>query len=498
MKNIANESLFEEATNTLNILIDVEKSFRPKAEYVFRTFCRILGLNPSFEYTEERQEAHIYYGPPTKKEYPVIITHNPNAVKFFYVELDESKDYTIPVYPNEKVRFFKYGNEYIPFLFSPPGQIFYNSDKSILINKDIVSSAFYFLTCWQEYAEDKEMFPGDRYDFKSSMQYYWGFTEMPVVDRYCHMFELSLEYILKKFSKQRKWPNKSLFAMTISHDIDYWNFWTKDHLKSNIQYNKKRLKEQPFNSLYKIVGHYLTKKFSYNSTKIIKKIKMMEKKYEANSTFFLLAGSQALDRRQEYLFDEKLLNDVKETLRDNEIGLHGTMTAAFDQDTMNEEYKNLTNGGFEAIGYRNHYLTFDYQKSFSLLEKAGFKYDATLGFWENIGYRAGISFPFHPFNIKENKPFKILEIPLTVMDTTLFSPKAMKLSARKSFKEIKKHIHNARNNYSHISILWHNTMFDPIDYPHWAKLYKKILQYAYKKDAWICSLKDLYNFWQEN
>ena len=203
-------SLFEEVKNTLNILINVEKNFRPKAEYVFRTFCRILGLNPAFQYEDSMQEVHIYYGTYSKNDYPVKIYHNPESDKFFYVEKDETKDYNIPVYPNDKVNFFKYGSEYIPFLFSPQGQIFYNSSKSILINKDIISSAFYFLTCWQEYADDKELLPGDRYDFKSSMQYYWDFAEIPVVDRYCNMFELSLEYVLKKFPKQRKWPKASL------------------------------------------------------------------------------------------------------------------------------------------------------------------------------------------------------------------------------------------------------------------------------------------------
>ncbi len=490
--------IFDESTNTLNILLNVEKSFMPKAEYIFRTFCRILGLNPSFEYLYAKEEVHIYYGEPTNREYPLKINHNPEAVKFFYVDNDESKANSIPVYDKDKVNFFKYGKEYIPFLFSAQGPIFYSSESSITINKDIVSSAFYFLTCWQEYADDREMFPGDRYDYKSSLQYYWNFAELPIVDRYCHMFEICLEYVLKKFSKARKWPNKSLFALTISHDIDYWQFWSKEYLESNIQFNKKRMGKEPIKSLYKIIGHYITKTFFYSPTRIMQKIKALESLFFAKSTFFLLAGTETLDKRQAYFFDEKIREDLIRILEENEIGLHGTKTAAFDKETINSEHLKIQSAGINCIGYRNHYLSFDYQKSFAILEEAGFLYDSTLGFWENIGYRAGISFPFFPYNLKENRPFKILEIPLTVMDTTLYSDKAMKMSVRRSFKHIKKLVQESRSNNSHISILWHNTIFDPIDYPGWGKLYYRILRYAYKNDAWICSLKELYDFWLEN
>ncbi len=481
--------VFEENPNNLNILLNTEKSFMPKAEYVFRTFCRILGLNPSFHYHYATEEIHIYYGEYTERDYPLKIYHNPDSVSFYE---------QIHAYDPEKVNFYRLGKEYIPFLFSPPGPIFYNSEASIRINKDIISSAFYFLTCWQEYADDKIMIPGDRYDYKSSLQYYWNFAELPVVDRYCFMFQISLENVLKKFAKFRKWPNKSLFAMTISHDIDYWDFWTKDYLDLNIQMNKKRIKDTPVKSLYKIIGHYINKKFFYDPASIIMKIKRMESLFYAKSTYFLLTGTQNLDKRQEYFFDPQIREEISKIMHDNDIGLHGTKVAAYDQDTLTEQLINLKNAGFSCYGYRNHYLSFDYQKSFQILENAGLKYDATLGFWENIGYRAGISFPFFPFNIKENRPFRILEIPLVLMDTTIHSNKAMNLSLWKSMMKIKRLILASRKNNSHFSVLWHNTVFDPIDYPGWSRLYYKILKYAYKKDAWICSLKELYDFWLSN
>ncbi len=480
---------YETKTNYLNILLDTNSSFLPKAEYVFRTFCRILGLNPAFHYHYATGEIHVYYGSNENTNYPIRIYHNPESVEFYQ---------SISVYNSNNVIFNKYGIEYIPFLFSPYGPIFSNEKDSVKINKDIIASAFYFLTCWQEYAEDREMIPGDRYDFKESLQYYWDFTEIPVVDRYCNMFLVCMETVSKKFSRQLKWPNKSLFVLTVTHDIDYWNFWTEEHIEKILKYNKDRIKKTPIRSLYKYIGHFITKKLLWNHKRVIKKILRIEKKYLSDSTCFIISGRGTLDSRQNYFQDKKLLAEVKDVLKNSDIGLHGTTIAAFDKQALNDQLSSLYNENFVVNGYRNHYLSFDYQKSFKILEEAGLKFDSTLGFWEHIGFRAGISYPFYPFNIEENRPFRVLEIPLTVMDTTLYSGKAMNLKPLKAYWKIKKLIMRARKNGSHLCFLWHNTVFDPIDYPGWGKLYYKLLRFAYKKDGWICSCKSLYDFWQDN
>jgi len=146
-------------------------------------------------------------------------------------------------------------------------------------------------------------------------------------------------------------------------------------------------------------------------------------------------------------------------------------------------------------GYRSHYLCFDYQKSFKILEQAGIQYDSTLGYWESIGFRAGISFPFYPFNIEENRPFRVLEIPLIVMDTTLYSKKAMNLTPNSAVRRLKRMVNLAERYQSHLSLLWHNVNFDPIDFPFWGSVYWSILRYAIKKNGWITTLNDIYNEW---
>lgn len=473
---------------TINILLNTEKRYLAKAEYVFRTFCRFLGLKPSFYYNSCFEEVHVYYGANLNNNYPLSIYHNPSAVVFF----DE-----IRLYSHNDINFCQYQDFYLPFLFSLPGSIMEQSNKRAIIRKDIITSAFYFLTCWQEYVDEENIIPGDRYDYKQSLQYYFSFAEIPVVDYYCQIFELSLKQILKKFANKKEWPNHHSFAMTLSHDIDYYNFWTKKHLKQIYKHNLKKMKKHPLSAIYKTVGHFFTKQFLWNAEKHLNGILTKEDKLKCNSTSFLMSQSEMLDERQSYFLNDAQMDKIKKIYERRSVGLHGTKAASFDEDLLIEQLVLINSHDFAVKGYRNHYLSFNYQKSFKLLELAGFEYDATLGFWENCGYRAGTSIPFYPFNIKENRPFRVLEIPLTIMDVTLFSEKAMSLSYLNAKAIIQKLINMTQKNQSHISLLWHNTSFDFVDYPLWGKLYWSSIEYAKKRNAWICSLDELAKFWKD-
>lgn len=471
-------------------MLNTASDFQPKAEYVFRTFCRILGLTPHLIYNSKllSEEVHIYYGPPTDKSYPIAIYHNSEADTFFK---------SLNIYPKEKVSFFLYNKEYIPFLFSQMGPIFQLNDTVVHIRKDIISSSFYFLTCWQEYIAETEIMPGERYDYRQSLQNYWEFTEIPVVDRYCDMFRRSLELVLRKFARDIKWPENHEFAISLSHDIDYWNFWTREHLKSTILYNWQRLPKSPFKALYKIVMHALTKGFGTNGYKSIRKIIRKEAKQKTMSTFFLMTRAEDLDPRRNYFNDPETRREVFILMKPRDVGLHGTTVASFDADTLEEELYPLRSHGFKHNGYRNHYLSFDYQRSFTNLEEIEFTYDSTLGYWENIGYRAGTSYPFFPYNLEENRTFHILEVPLIIMDTTLLSSKAMNLTPHKAWKRIKGMINKAKRNHTHISILWHNNTFDSVDYPGWGHLYWRIISYVRKQNGWLCNLQQLFDYWMK-
>jgi len=470
----------------INILLDLPHHYIPKAEFVLRTYCYILRLNPKFLYGSHHEAAHLYYGKATKSPYPIKIYFDEATSDFF-----EQRE----LYPLDKVNFCKYKNEHIPFLFSQGGEIFSFATDSCTLRKDIVASGFYFLSCWHEFIQDFHMPVKGRIDYKQSLQYRWDFTEIPVVDVYSQMLLYAISLYLPEFIRDITWAKDRKFAVSLSHDIDYWNFWDAKARKDTLAYNIQTFPKRPLNAGYKLLGHTLHKTLFYNGWKNIKTLVHKEHVKGAGSTWFLLARSDFPDARQNYIADVAAREQIIDLLGQQEVGLHGSPESAFDLDVLKEELANLRSLGFNPTGYRTHYLHFNYQTSFSILEEAGIKYDSTLGYWENIGFRAGISFPFFPFNIAENRPFRVLEIPLIVMDTTLYSHKAMNLGFHASRRALRRLIDVAAKYQSHLSLLWHNTSFDPVDYPFWGALYWQTLSYAIKKHGWVTSLHNIYEEW---
>jgi len=470
----------------INILLNVDNRYIPKAEFVLRTYCYILRLNPRFMYGGHFEGTHLYYGVKTDKPYPIKIHYDSRTAEFF-----ERRD----LYPLEDVNFCRLDREYIPFLFSLPGKIFALGDDHCHFYKDVVASGFYFLTCWHEFIIGERGLPQGRVDYRQSLQYRWSFTELPVVDIYCHLIGTMMEQFLPELSREIHWNDVSRFAVSLSHDIDYWDYWTPQHRKDTLKYNFKTLHKRPLHAIYKMLAHSIHKNWFYNPWKANRRIVRRELDRNVRSTWFLLASEQFEDSRQNYLSNVVCKEQIIDAIGQQEIGLHGSPQSAFDLTTLTGELDNLRRAGFNPTGFRTHYLHFDYQKSFSILEQAGIQYDSTLGYWENIGFRAGVSFPFFPFNLAENRPFRVLEIPLIVMDTTLHSPKAMELNLRRSRRRLRKMIDLAAKYQSHITILWHNNVFDPIDFPGWGSLYWQTIDHALAKGGWVTDLKSIYEEW---
>ncbi len=468
------------------VLLNIEARYIPKAEHVLRTYCYILRLNPTFVYGTHYEGAQIYYGPESDLDVPIKIYLDPDTIGFF----DRRE-----LYPLDQVNFTKFKGEQIPFLFSKGGDIFALAADHCTIRKDIVASGFYFMSCWHEYILAHHGVRRGRVDFKQSLQYRWDFTDVPVVDVYAQILLYAMSQFCPQFVRDINWSDNKRFVVSLSHDIDYWDFWDKKQRVENLKYNLRTLPKRPISALYKIFAHSIHKNLIHNPWRIVKNISNQEAGTEVSSTWFLMARSDNSDPRQNYITNVMAREQIIDTLGQQEIGLHGSPESAFDLNKVLEELEALRNMGFNPTGYRSHYLNFDYQISFSILEKAGIKYDSTMGYWENLGFRAGISFPFFPFNIDENRPFRVLEIPLIVMDTTLLSDKAMNLSLINASRNLKRLIDRAEKYQSHLSLLWHNTTFDPVDYPGWGKLYWSTIDYALKRKGWVTPLHKVYEEW---
>jgi peptidoglycan/xylan/chitin deacetylase (PgdA/CDA1 family) len=146
--------------------------------------------------------------------------------------------------------------------------------------------------------------------------------------------------------------------------------------------------------------------------------------------------------------------------------------------------------GRRMMGIRMHYLRFSVPYTWRILSELGFKYDTTFGYADMPGFRNSVCYPFNPYDLILNKELDILEIPLTIMDSSLFS-----IGYSKAWAIIEKLVENTEKNNGLITILWHNNTFDEINYGEWSRLYEKILSYLKEKKAWITNAEDIFRNW---
>lgn len=300
------------------------------------------------------------------------------------------------------------------------------------------------------------------------------------LSKHRNIFEPAVSKFLIENGLSFEYPEGKKFAVCLTHDIDVVYL-----SKSSIILNTaKSLKECQFKSALKIPFYNIREK--YNPWWNFKDIMALEEKYGAKSSFYFLTVSEDdLDFNFRIEDLEHEICNIADT--GWEVGLHGGHEAYNNLDEIVEKKKRLENVlGKKVIGYRNHFLRFKVPDTWILLEKAGFKYDTTFGYAGMVGFRNGMSHPFKPFNLNTNEEIDILEIPLTIMDCTLFD--YMKLDFNKAWELTKTLIDTIEKYNGVITILWHNTYM----VGDMMKFYEKMLKYCYEKKAWMTSGKEIW------
>jgi peptidoglycan/xylan/chitin deacetylase (PgdA/CDA1 family) len=194
---------------------------------------------------------------------------------------------------------------------------------------------------------------------------------------------------------------------------------------------------------------------------------------------------------REYLYDiENLEPEIGNIIdRGCEVGLHGGFTTYLNDQEMKKKRERLEKVTHKPVhGYRNHFLLFKVPDTWECLSKAGFQYDATLGYADCAGFRNGMCHPFKPFNLNTNHEIEILEIPLIVMDSTL-DYTYMRLESKR-WEFTKKLIDRVAACHGVFTLLWHNTYMSGEK----TELYEKILQYCNEKKAWMTNGETIINY----
>ena len=260
------------------------------------------------------------------------------------------------------------------------------------------------------------------------------------------------------------------FALCLTHDIDKAYTGTGRKLLNLL---RGRLGGR---SLGEYLGDFTSRAKPHCN---FDEIMSLEERYGAKSTFFLLALNPD---EKDYNYDVDSLHNYTSSILDRgfEIGLHGGWGAYMDRAVLAREKGRIEKALNRRIeGYRNHYLLFDRNVTWRILEGEGFSYDSTFGYPDGVGYRNGLCHPFNPYDNESDKALSIVELPIAAMDRTLETYN--RLGPSGAWERIKTVIDASKRYGGVATIIWHNVFM----WGDWGKLYEKMLSYGSERGAWM-------------
>lgn len=296
---------------------------------------------------------------------------------------------------------------------------------------------------------------------------------------------------LYKRGFQIAWPGGKRFAVCLTHDVD-WAYPPSRHVRKALEVT--RSKHSLGTMLLWRLGA-VSKWHLYNPYSL-RQILKIEEEFSATSSFLVKATPrELLDEQYEEYYDlEFLAGELSKIIHEGwEVGLHGGYRSHDKPEALAKEKATLESvlEGYKVTGVRMHYLRFTYPSTWLAVEAAGFKYDTTLAFPDSPGFRNGMCYPFKP--VFDDREITILEIPLTVMDTTFWG--YMHIQPQEAFDLIKKLAVTVEKIGGILTILWHNNTFSELLYGEWSRMYRKILSYFKSRGAWLTNCLSIYEHW---
>lgn len=322
--------------------------------------------------------------------------------------------------------------------------------------------------------------------------------KVPLIDACERMLFLALLYACGKlrlpFACKSLWPGKR-FAVCLTHDVDevkktyQWFTRPAAYLKKG---EVGSLKGQLLSLWHRLLGEEPYWTFD--------DIMELEERLGVRSSFFFLKENGKADimspdtwklMGRRYDFNDPRLKGVMKKLSGGgwEVGLHGSYGSYRDFGLLESEKKMLQESlGNKVTGIRQHHLNLELPKTWEYHDRAGLKYDTSLGFKDRMGFRGGTCLPFHP--VSGQRMLDLLEIPLAVMDTPLFGYKKDRLRA-----DLEGMVDAVSVSGGVLTMLWHHAVFNEHEYPGWGAEYGRIIELCRSRNAWITCGRELADWW---
>ncbi|MCW2921739.1 MAG: hypothetical protein JWL76_1613 [Thermoleophilia bacterium] len=216
----------------------------------------------------------------------------------------------------------------------------------------------------------------------------------------------------------------------------------------------------------------------------------LERAEGAESTSYLLVGRHAPEDGDAELHDRgrSWIGSERGAALGDRVGLHGSYTASDTPGRLAAELAELgARTGASHPDHRFHYLRHRPVDAWPLLASSGLRSDASLGFAEQPGFRAGTAHPYRAWGHEAGAPLDLVVIPLVLMDAT-FDDRYLDLRDRRMRRDICMAVLDVvRRHGGCASVLVHNDRLCARGDDGWTRLYRELLRHVRSQGGRACT-----------
>ncbi len=385
-----------------------------------------------------------------------------------FIFRDRKIEYQItndPIYYNKLEGFkFNYSNRVFEtgVHIQPSEVIFSEVIKEYEINKSIfyrleclsfdgivdpIASVFYLISRYEEYLILRRDVH-DRFQAKNSLQYKFGWLRQCICDRWCEDLISFMEEEYKRVLSSFK------FHTTIVPTFDVDNvraFEWKEGVRTWIAIWKDRISKNTENRNLRQLVLANKQKDPFDNFDYI--LNISDRGFDVK--MFWLVGDFAKYDRNVSVNDKRHRSLIKKMSVRTSLGVHPSYKSNLSGYYLEREIERIEQitGEYPKIS-RQHYLKLHLPQTYRQLIHYGIEEDYTMGYADEVGFRAGTARPFYFFDLQKNNATNLLVHSFSYMDRTLKD--YLNLSKDEVLKLVEELFREVNAYGGEYICLWHN------------------------------------------
>ncbi|NRB52898.1 MAG: hypothetical protein HRU41_34880 [Saprospiraceae bacterium] len=335
---------------------------------------------------------------------------------------------------------------------------------------DLLAMIFYCVSRYEEYLP----FEPDRYKrfpASESLAYQHQFLHRPILNEWAQRFGETL---------QAKWPTLKLstkpFHFRLTFDIDMaWAYlhrpWWRLLAGGAIQLLSGRwagLAER-----IQVLQRKLDDPFH-----CFKYLDRMQDKHKLDTMYFWLLGDPGKYDLNAAIDNPDFRVLIQQIAERYPVGIHPSFASNTIPGRVEKERDRLVEiTGKEVTQSRQHFLMLSLPDTYRRLIALGITDDYSMGYADQVGYRAGMTGPFPWYDLQKEERTDLRVHPFAVMDVSLnfylkLQPKQAALRVQQMMDEVRKY-------GGTFTLLWHNSSFaEQFGWAGWTTVFEDILEHA--------------------